>query len=635
MLRSDKLAGCALISGGRSLPDRDPTAGPVRIETPGFRVSSDREAVTQEGLAVLVFGRIHCCAEPGSRLPGHGQGQEPLVADLFIKHGIGFRSLLDGHYFILIHEIDEQRLWLINDRYRITNLYYLEHRGVLYFANSVQLLLESLPTTPPFDLRAIPSFLETGFSYTEHTWFEGMQRLLPTFCLRLEDHGVALDHYWGEEYRFERRPVGDLERSLDRYEELWRESIDGYLNQHRPEQLGCMLSGGHDTSYLFIHASEAFDRPVHGFTAAFEGFGFDEAPKARWVADRYGGVHHRVPFGPDDLDLVPAMIRGVEEPVSGSSLPIYKCARAAGSRGMDTVLAGDAGDTLWGEYYPVAEWHRYLRHLPALGRRLLHGLVRRGAELSDWERLWEAEHVLSLFARDNMYERFFGRLCAYRHYNEDLLRELLPRALFPTIDPYGCLLDLPVNGENFYDSLVETKMLYGVFPYMIPPTRKGLESLGLGFHSPYLDRGVAEFINSLPHEWLNHGSSFALLTNDALKRRFHKLALLRYLPRRFVFSVQQSMDVPFHALLKPRPGVLNRLYARLLRRGWFDPATLERIFREFPQHRVKPHEIVQLSHHGYRIYTLLTLEVWCMEFLDGRINSPLDENLSLEEYLDS
>ena len=77
--------------------------------------------------------------------------------------------------------------------------------------------------------------------------------------------------------------------------------------------------------------------------------------------------------------------------------------------------------------------------------------------------------------------------------------------------------------------------------------------------------------------------------------------------------------------------------AKLLRRVILEVIVnedfLERLFDEFPRQTVKPHEILELKHHGYRIFSLLTLEVWCMEFLDRSPGGPGEEDPPLEEYL--
>jgi len=214
-----------------------------------------------------------------------------------------------------------------------------------------------------------------------------------------------------------------------------------------------------------------------------------------------------------------------------------------------------------------------------------------------------------------------------------VLRELLDPQVFPSIDFQECNLEIPIDGRDFAEALIEAKMYYGVYQYLVPHAQKAAEASGIGFHSPYLNRDVINFVGTLPRGWLNGGSSLRKAINDAYKRRFHKEVLLRYLPPRFVFSQQQSFDVPYQVIFAKRPKLLDRLLIRLKRRGWYNNSTLNRLFEEFRTASYKPHELFELKNHAYRIYILLTLETWCTRFLDGRRPEQTGRPAPLEEYL--
>lgn len=541
--------------------------------------------------------------------------------------------MIDGYFLIFIYDENEKSLKIYNSPYEATNLYYYLDDKIFIFGDSLKRLLDNLPFKPEFDYNSIPSFLSTGFSFTEKTQFKNIFRLLPTFIISVKGGKVNFNNYWKTQFKFQRKSFDNLKKHLDRYEEIFRQSIRNYLDYAKPKKLGCFLSGGQDTTFVYIQASKVFKKPIHTFTASFENFGFDEAPKAKAITEMFGGVHHRVLVGPQHLDIIPEMVRTVEEPVSGASLPIYVCAKEAAAKHVDTILTGDAGDTLWNEYYPVAEWHKYFKHLPIFVREFLHKLSRTAIRLNDWERLWEFEHICALFAKNNIYEDFFRRLCTYRHFNEEFLEKILNPKLLQKLKKNECMLNIPFSSNNFSDTLIEAKMFYGVYMYMIPPTQKPLESRGVKFYTPYFNHDLIEFITSIPEEWVNGGSTFKKLCNDAIKRRFHKMALLRYLTPRYVYSLQQSFDVPFHVLFNERPKILEKLLIRLKRRRWYKNEVLDNLFEEFAQQEAKPHELYELKNHGYRIYSLLTFEVWCMEFLDNFTLNKSRRVIPLERYL--
>ncbi|MBN2368727.1 hypothetical protein JXC34_06920, partial [Candidatus Woesearchaeota archaeon] len=452
---------------------------------------------------------------------------------------------------------------------------------------------------------------------------------LPGDVIYVKENKVSKKNHLRTQYCFNRKPFKNLEKHLDKYESLFRKSIKNYVDTVKPENLGIFLSGGHDSSYIFIQSSKVFKKPIHGYTVSFRKFGFDEAPKAEAICKKFGGVHHTIEIGPEHLDMIPRLTSVLEEPLSGHGFAAYVIAEESSGQ-VDTIFTGDPGDTLWAEYYPVAEWHKYLKYLPYLPRKAIHDISSFLIRITDWERLWELEHTLSLFSRKEMYKDFMQRLCTYRHFNDKNLRRLLAGNTFGKVMKNKCSIDIRFSKNNFSDALIESKMIYGVFVYNILMNQKPVESFGMNFYCPYLDRDIIEFINSLPLNWLNSGSTFEKLINSGTRRRFHKLALLRYLPKRFVYGLQQSFDVPWYLLFHKRQRILENLLKRLKKRGWYNPKYLDKIFREFRTQKIKPHEIIELKHHGYRIYSLLSLEIWCMEFLDSQTT---DKNRPLEEYL--
>src|SRR5690606_4134630 len=106
-----------------------------------------------------------------------------------------------------------------------------------------------------------------------------------------------------------------------------------------------------------------FRRPIHNFTCTFPNWSFNEESYAKHIPQKMGGIFHPVPFDSSHLDQVIGLINHCQEPVVGSCLPLYILGKVA-SGYVDTLFGGDGGDTLWGEYYPVQEYHELVKNLP-------------------------------------------------------------------------------------------------------------------------------------------------------------------------------------------------------------------------------------------------------------------------------
>jgi len=558
---------------------------------------------------------------------------EESIYHIYKRYNEDLYKYIDGQFLIFIYDEEKDILKIMNDQYQANNFYYYLDNKNFFFGNNLKSLLGMLPFKPEFDFNSIRSFLATGFSYTEKTQFKNIYRLLPAFVLIYEDNKIKFTNYWKKVFKFDRRPLKNVEKKLDLYELKFSKSLKNYIEATNTKKLGCLLSGGHDTTFTLIQASKIYKKPIHTFTVSFREWGFDEGPKASEITKKVGGIHHRIFIEPKHLDLMPEVIRSMEEPCSSTSFPLYVCVKEA-SKYVDTLLGGDSGDTLYHEYYPVGEVHKYIKKLPASIRRLLHKLVYYAAKKTDWERFWEMEHVLSLFAKKDMYTNFFSRLLTYRHFNDKFLSKILDNKIGAKSSTNKYMLEIPITKKDFDDALIKSKMYYGVYIYIIPHTKKPLDYFKMNYYTAYLNRELLNFINTLPYNWLNGGSTFKKLINDAVKRKFHKMALMRYLTKRYVYTLQQSFDVPYHVLLRKRPKVLENLLIRLKHRGWYNNAELGKLFGELKGQKLKPHELFELKNHSYRVYTLLTFEIWCMEFLDKKNYNKKIKKIPLEKYLE-
>ena len=113
---------------------------------------------------------------------------------------------------------------------------------------------------------------------------------------------------------------------------------------------------------------------------------------------------------------------------------------------------------------------------------------------------------------------------------------------------------------------------------------------------------------------------------------FQKLSLLRYFPKSFVYKTGQPFDQPFHGWLERRPEVVRLLFERLKKRGWYNNKYLDELYNKHKKQHQNNKILCQLQNNGYRIMTLLALEIWCMEFLDKDPNKET-KKIPLEEYL--
>lgn len=588
-----------------------------------FHVYSEQRPVSVENCSVVLEGKITRILS-GEKIDKNNQ--EEVIIRLYLSCGEDFLKKLDGLFSLFLYDHTKRKVLICNNRYQTTNCYYYQEDGQFFFSKSLKKLLQLYVRKPQPHFGSIKSFVSTGFTIPDQTQIRGVRKLLPAFWLSIEAGGIHIKNHWQEEFSFNRKKYIDLEPELDRYERIYQDGLKRFFDYNDTHELGSFLSGGHDTSFAVIQASKVHAKPIHCFTTTFPDWMWNEEEYARNIANKVGAKFHAVPFLPEDVDNILGVIKATEEPVVSVTIPMYKMGKIA-SDYVDTMIGGDGGDTLWGEYYPVVEFHRYIKNFPRWARKLIHKASELGVKLTDWERFWELEHVASLFTEDNVYDDFLRKLCTYRHFNDQLMRDLFVSDVQNHLIPRS-ILEIPFNRDNFSEALIEGKLFNGFYTYMSFFTYKEIESFGLKLYFPTINKELMDFITSLPEEWINGGSTFQRLINDkSINRRFHKKALARYLRSEEIYN--RSFDIPWYTILKPRKRLLELLLKKLKNRGWYQSHTLDKIFGEFENQKNKAYELLELKSHGYRIFTLLSLEVWAMQYLDN----VSFEGATLEDYL--
>lgn len=580
-------------------------------------------------LNITIRGYITGLYDCDLNFDNYKENKFELVQKLYEKHHDEFHKFLNGQFIIVIHDKEKFKTGIYNNRYLATNLYYHFNEDRLVFSSSFKELLEKGKVEKTINYCVMKQFLSNGWNATDKTMIKDIHRIQPTFRIIATDK-VEVANHWQDEFEFRRKPFKNLEEHMDSYESIYRQGISDFITEKKTQSLGTLLSGGHDTSFTLIQGRKVFEKPLHCFTATFPGWAFDEGDFAKNLTKKFDSIYHPVPFGPEDLDFMPSLIIANEEPVVGSSLPLHLCAKEA-SQYVDTMMGGDGGDTLWGEYFPVAEYHKYTKDLPLFARRFLYQVSTLLRKTFDWERFWELEHVAELFSHENMYDSFLRRLCTYRHFSDAFVDQLL-RPEIAKHEFARSSIELPFTRENFSEMLIEGKLLNGFYNYQSFHTYRSMEHFGMDLYFPTINRDFMRFITNLPNEWVNGGTTFHKLTNaHSVNRRFHKKVLSRYLKKEEIYN--RSFDIPWYNILRPRKELLKILLERLKKRGWYSEKLLDDLFSEFQAQAVKDYELLELKHHGYRIFTLLSLEIWCIEFLDGRNTQNPDEKISLEDYL--
>jgi len=161
--------------------------------------------------------------------------------------------------------------------------------------------------------------------------------------------------------------------------------------------VGCMISGGVDSTIVLAALAGVTDKTIHAFTVAF-GESDDETARAKLAADAFGATHHIVWFKiPEVLEKARTWAR-----LSPSGRLVYLPVLEEAARlGIDTLFSGEGGDEAFAgyaqRYLRMLKYYRYrpTRRLAGLASFLpgrwgrVAGILRHTASFEDFYAAWQ------------------------------------------------------------------------------------------------------------------------------------------------------------------------------------------------------------------------------------------------------
>ncbi len=582
----------------------------------GFRrlsiidVAGSRQPISNEdgSIQVVFNGEIYNYRKLRRRLEGAGHvlgtsGDGETIVHLYEDEELDFVRHIEGMFALALWDDRRQRLVLARDRLGKKPLLYAHQAGRLAFASELKSLLEMPDLPREVDPTALDAYLT--YQYVPHplSILKGVAKLPPAHVAVYEHDRLRLSCYWQPDFTDEsnlgyRDAVAEVRRRLTA-------AVETRLQSDVP--LGAFLSGGVDSSIVVGLMSRLTQEPVRTFSIGFPVPEYDETRYAREVSRQFGTLHFEERVEPDAIGILPKLVWHFDEPFSDSSaVPTYHVSRMTRQH-VTVALTGDGGDELFAGYdrYAAVAIASRLDRLPASFRKFLargqySGLAAKGRQRSFFRRLARLAGALAQPPE----RRYLELVCIFSEARRiDLYREEFCEQL-PDCDPAD-FLSRAFRKSAGRDPITRASLadLVTYLPCdLLNKVDIASMAHSLECRQPFLDQHVVELAASLPVHYKRRWLAGKRILLDA----FADL-----LPRSVVRRKKMGFGVPLahwfrHELSQFARDVL--LDERTLSREYFRPESVRRTLQE--------HQSGQFD-HGYRLWSLLVLELWMRQWLDG------------------
>lgn len=518
-----------------------------------------------DGKVTLVFnGEIYNHLQLRSELISKGvefktRSDTETILALYCREGLAAFSRLDGMFAIGLWDDRQRRLVLARDPLGVKPLYYSFDGETLSFSSEARSLLAG-GIDSALDPAGVLDYLAYGKVHAPCTIFRDILKLPAGHALTLDENGLRLEAFWKLPRRSAERAT--LDEAVETLDAVLSESVKASMLSDVP--VGCLLSGGVDSSLIAAYMVKHAGREIETFSVGFSGAapGVDESSQARAVAAHLGTRHHELMLPAGILSNLEEGIGLLDEPIADSAiLPTFLLAKAARER-VKVVLTGEGADELFAGYnrYKAAWINQKLRGLPYWGQRLVAPLARRLGKGAVFERLP------------------FKNARGWAEATASATPEDLKQVLHPDFwessrrgDPMGWAEALGDMAE--LDDALAFDLKTVLADSLLMKVDKSTMRASLEARVPFLNKQVVEHSLGLPASFkIRHFKGKYLL----------RLVAQRHLPKDIAWRRKHGFIVPWEDWVRdPGNAALTRLLedSGLAARGLFDMARL-RLFRE-------------------------------------------------------
>ena len=313
------------------------------------------------GLAVCWNGCIYNykqlrreLGELGYRFFSHSDTEVLLKA--YHQWGDRFVDRLYGMFAFAIVERDSGRVLLGRDRLGIKPLYLTESPSRIRFASSLPALLAGGDVDTRIDPVALHHYLSFhSVVPPPRTILRGVTKVPPASLVAIEPDGrTTTTTYWEPDFTRRDDRADWSERDWeDAVLEALRVAVDRRLVADVP--VGCLLSGGVDSSLIVGLLAEAGQHGLATFSIGFESVGGvkgDEFKYSDIIAERFETDHHQIRIGTDPmLPALDGAIGAMSEPmVSHDCVAFYLLSQEV-AKHVKVVQSGQGADEVFAGYH--------------------------------------------------------------------------------------------------------------------------------------------------------------------------------------------------------------------------------------------------------------------------------------------
>ena len=470
---------------------------------------------SSDGRFVLVFnGEIYNYSELKKELIGKGHNfvtasDTECIIHCFEEYGTAAFAMLDGMFAIALYDKFEHKVFLARDRMGKKPLFYFFNENIFVFGSELSVLKQHCAMPRKLNMQSISDYLSLLYIPAPATVYENVFKAMPGELITLDCKSMT----WQNEKYFALNCTENSNFNFHEASAHLRELVFKAVKKRLMSdvELGVFLSGGVDSTIVSsVMAELRSPQKTDAFSIGFDDPMYDESMRAKHAAlfinqrNNNTLIHHEKIVSANDFGLLKKLVKHYGEPYADASMLPTALLCGFAREKVTVALTGDGADELFGGYdrYFLMSKIRYFNMLPYPVRNLifttLSNLIPSAGERTRQARIKRAFDVISC-RRNQQYYRILDRC------RTDFKSNLAGAAFKDTLNSLktNSIIELLDNLSS--NSAVGKYLEFDQMTYLNDDilTKTDIASMAnsLELRSPFLDKDVVTFANSLPFEF--------------------------------------------------------------------------------------------------------------------------------------
>lgn len=489
----------------------------------------------------------------------NGHSDTETIVNYMTEFGIKSVKDFNGIFAFSLLDIENQKLYLVRDRYGVKPLYYYHNDTELIYASEIRPIQKLIKNE--IDKENLATLLKLRYNPAPTTLYKEIEKLRAGEILEydLRTHHKQLNSYI---LPIKANHNLDFDQALKRYGELFEASIKRQLLAD--VEVAVLLSGGIDSALVAYYAQKYSDKPIKTFTIGFhEADESDETSDAQETAKILGTDHYEIKISEDEFEnIFETCVNIVEEPLGTTSIiPMYYLNKLVAEHGIKVVLTGQGADEPLGGYSRY-QAEKLSNKLP----RSLFNIAKPFSKLTRKESLYRALNSLGESDTTKRWERI------YSLFSNQEIKKLIhteEHKSQPLIKHFYTLLD--GENRNSTDALMSNDIRMNLCDDLLLYTDKISMHFSIETRVPILDNELVAFIESLPLEYKIKGKE---------GKYIHKKFAENTLPKEIIYRKKKGFTSPTKKWFKEKKGLTyqNMLTSNSNFSNYFNLDEVKKIF---------------------------------------------------------